>query len=310
MRYYLRPDALIVRGTFRAVSSGVTGGLGDVSTLLNISVPPGFTADAAAYVSRISARYGFLSPEFGLLTAVPVNNTCIAQYDEITVFATAAVSDRNRTVNLIVVSAVPMTDAALLGALMTVTEAKVKVLADRKIGSASLATDAAIVACEKTGGRPEEFAGPVTEIGLKISQAVSFALTEALVRFDNYLLTNWGVSRGWAAGKYSELAKRHRPSFFIYSRYGGDHWNEWLPEGCPYYPCHGFDRQVCTFCYCPLYPCRDPEFSEEIDTPRGALWSCQDCRFIHEPAVAGHLQRNPEAGVAELKAVLNHVSGN
>ncbi|MBO5431723.1 hypothetical protein J5991_06750, partial [Methanocorpusculum sp.] len=50
-------------------------------------------------------------------------------------------------------------------------------------------------------------------------------------------------------------------------------------------------------------PCRDTEFSEEIDTPAGKLWSCMDCRFIHEPAVVKHLKENPEAGMAELKAV-------
>ncbi|HJJ35833.1 MAG TPA: adenosylcobinamide amidohydrolase [Methanocorpusculum sp.] len=310
MRYYFRPDALVVRGKFRAISCGISGGISDVSTLLNISVPAGFSDDAVRYIDNISAKYGFLSPEFGLLTAVPVNNTCIVQYDEITVFATAAVSDKNRTVNIILVSAVPMADSALLGALMTVTEAKVKVLLDRKIGSASLSTDAAIIAAEKRPGPTLEFAGPLTDIGKKIYRAVSFALTEALVRFDNYLLTNWGVSHGWATGKYQELAKRQRPSFFVYSRYGGDHWNEWLPEGCPYYPCHNFDEQVCTFCYCPLYPCKDTDISEEIETPRGKIWSCQDCRFIHEPAVEHHLRRNPEAGIRELKGAKSHVSGN
>ncbi|MBP3443377.1 MAG: hypothetical protein J6J70_01485, partial [Methanocorpusculaceae archaeon] len=73
--------------------------------------------------------------------------------------------------------------------------------------------------------------------------------------------------------------------------------------GCLYHPCHNFAEQQCDFCYCPLYPCRDTEFSEEIDTPAGKLWSCMDCRFIHEPAVVKHLKENPEAGMAELKAV-------
>ena len=310
MRYYEKPDALVIRGDFRAISSGAAGGLADVSTILSISVPPAFSENAERRIERVSAKYGFLSPQFGLLAAVPVKNTCIAQYDEITVFAAAAVSDRNRTVNIIVVSSVPLTDAALLGALMTTTEAKMKVLMERKVGSSSLSTDAAIIACEKNPGAALEFAGPLTDIGRKISMTVSFALNEALARFDNYLLANWGVSRGWASGSCAAQAKRSRPSFFIYSRYGGDHWNEWLPEGCPYYPCHNFTGQVCTFCYCPLYPCCDTEFSEEIDTPRGKIWSCQDCRFIHEPAVASHLRRNPEASFAELKEVWKNVSRN
>lgn len=121
MRYYFKPDTLIVRGNFRAVSNGISGGIKDVHTLLNISVPRGFSEDAAKYIDLVSAKYGFLHPQFGLLTAVPMKNLCIAQYDYITAFVTAAVSDRNRTINIIVTSAKPMTDSALLGALMTVT---------------------------------------------------------------------------------------------------------------------------------------------------------------------------------------------
>ena len=302
MRYYLRNDTLIIRGDFRAASNGAEGGLKDAKTLLNVSIPRGFSENAAEYLERISARNGFLHPYFGLLTAVPMQNLCIAQYDYITAFVTAAVSDRNRTINIIVTSAKPLTDAALLGAMMTVTEAKMKVISERKLPATAQSTDAVIVAAEKNGSAEEEFAGPLTEVGMRIAKAVSHALTEAFVRFDNYLLTNWGISRGWGGGA-SALMKRKRPSFFILSRYGGEHWNEWVPEGCPYHPCHNFAEQQCDFCYCPLYPCKDTELSEEIDTPAGKLWSCMDCRFIHEPAVVRHLKENPEAGMAELKAV-------
>lgn len=300
MRYYLRKDTLIIRGDFRAASNGAEGGLKDAKTLLNVSVPRGFSENAAKYLERVSARNGFLSPYFGLLTAVPMQNLCIAQYDYITAFVTAAVSDRNRTINIIVTSAKPLTDAALLGAMMTVTEAKMKAISERKLPATAVSTDAVIVAAEKGGAAAEEFAGPLTEVGMRIAKAVSHALTEAFVRFDNYLLTNWGVSRGWGGGVSQT---RKRPSFFILSRYGGEHWNEWVPEGCPYHPCHNFTEQQCDFCYCPLYPCKDTEFSEEIDTPAGKLWSCMDCRFIHEPAVVKHLKANPEAGMSELKAV-------
>jgi adenosylcobinamide hydrolase len=190
--------------------------------------------------------------------------------------------------------------------MMTVTEAKMKVILERKLPSTALSTDAVIVAAEKRGSAAEEFAGPLTEVGMRITKAVSHALTEAFVRFDNYLLTNWGVSRGWGGGTNAALLKRKRPSFFIFSRYGGEHWNEWVPEGCPYHPCHKFDEQRCDFCYCPLYPCHDPEFSEEIEAPQGKIQSCMDCRFIHEPAVVEHLKANPEAGIKELKAVLKN----
>lgn len=302
MRYYLRDDVLIVRGNFRAASNGTSGGISSVKTLLNVTVPGNFSEDAGVFIDRISAKNGFLCPQFGLLTAVPMNNLCIAQYDYITVFVTAAVSDKNRTINIIATSARPLSDAALLGAMMTITEAKMQVLIERKLPGTAGPTDAIIIAAEKSAAAPEEFAGPLTETGDKISKAVHHALTEALVRFDNYLLNTWGVSRGWSKSS-SPMIKRSRPSFFIYSRYGGDHWVEWIPEGCPYYPCHNFKEQNCSFCYCPLYPCMDEEFGHIIETSNGELWSCMDCKFIHEPSVAKHLLKNPEAGIAELKAV-------
>lgn len=302
MRYYLEKDTLVVRGNFRAASNGAGGGLADVKTLLNVSVPPGFSENAVSYIDRVSSRLGFLQPQFGLLTAVPIQNLCITQYGEVTAFVTASVSDRNRTINIIVTCSEPLTDAALLVALATITEAKIRVIQEKILTPDALSTDAVIAAAEISTKPAAEFAGPLTELGKKITKAVSHALTEALVRFDNYLLTTWGVTRGWSHGN-PELMKRKRPSYFIYSRYGGDHWNEWIPEGCPYYPCHNFAEQLCSFCYCPLYPCRDTEFSKEIETPRGKIWSCMDCRFIHQPAVVRHLLANPEAGMGELKAV-------
>lgn len=295
MRYYLRDDVLIVRGNFRAASSGVDGGIADVRTILNITVPRNFSGDAALAIDRVATEQGFLQPQFGLLTAVPITNLCIARYDYITVFVTAGVSDSNRTINIIVTSDRPLSDTALLGAMITVTETKMQVLMDRKLPAGASPTDAVVIAAEKSRSAPEMFAGILTDTGERIAKAVRQALTEALVRFDNYLLSTWGVSRGWSRGSPA-IVRRTRPSFFIYSRYGGDHWTECVPEGCPYYP-----RQQCSFCYCPLYPCMDSALGTMIETPHGAVWSCMDCRLVHIPEVANHLLKNPEAGILELK---------
>ncbi len=302
MRYYLRNDVLIVRGNFRAASSGIDGGIADVKTILNITVPRNFSGDAALEINRVATEQGFLQPQFGLLTAVPITNLCIARYDYITVFVTAGVSENNRTINIIVTSDRPLSDTALLGAMITVTETKMQVLADRKLPAGASPTDAVVIAAEKSRSVPEMFAGVLTDTGERIAKAVRQALTEALIRFDNYLLSTWGISRGWSRGS-SSTVRRTRPSFFIYSRYGGDHWTEWVPEGCPYYPCHNYPRQQCSFCYCPLYPCMDETLGTMIETPHGEIWSCMDCCLVHIPEVADHLLKNPEAGVLELKAL-------
>ena len=67
MRYYLRDDVLIVRGNFHAASSGVDGGIADVRTILNITVPRNFSGDAALAIDRVATELG-LSP----ISASPV----------------------------------------------------------------------------------------------------------------------------------------------------------------------------------------------------------------------------------------------
>jgi glycerophosphoryl diester phosphodiesterase len=73
---------------------------------------------------------------------------------------------------------------------------------------------------------------------------------------------------------------------------------------CEYYPCHHFEGQVCTFCFCPLYPCKDPELGRFVRTKRGKrVWTCIDCKLVHKPEVARYLMNHPDASTAELKAV-------
>ncbi len=52
---------------------------------------------------------------------------------------------------------------------------------------------------------------------------------------------------------------------------------------CRYYPCH-FNGQDCSFCYCPFYPCLIYDLGGEIKVSSGGyVWSCEKCRWIHEP---------------------------
>jgi Zn-finger protein len=73
---------------------------------------------------------------------------------------------------------------------------------------------------------------------------------------------------------------------------------------CQYYPCHHFGGQDCTHCFCPLYPCKDPELGKFIRTKRGKrLWSCVDCTLVHRPEVARYLREHPDTSAEELKRV-------
>jgi adenosylcobyric acid synthase len=54
---------------------------------------------------------------------------------------------------------------------------------------------------------------------------------------------------------------------------------------CSYHPCH-FTGQDCTFCYCPFYPCNDPDLGENIVSKHNKnIWNCTFCLFIHRPEV-------------------------
>ncbi len=56
---------------------------------------------------------------------------------------------------------------------------------------------------------------------------------------------------------------------------------------CEYYPCH-FEGQDCTFCFCPFYPCEDGRTGGKLipKSTGGTVWSCVDCRLIHEGKIA------------------------
>lgn len=296
MRYYLTDTTLLVRGRFHACSTGTAGGIRDVTTLINHSVPHDFSTDSQTTIELISYRNGFYPGSvFGLLTAVPIQTLCIARYDRVTIFITAGVTHPDPgtvqisgvtehtgpgTINIICCVAGGMTDQGLLDAIITITEAKALALFNRGFPFAGSVTDAVIVGAEGDGDT--RYAGGATVLGRSVHEAVCFGVPRALDQFQD-------------GGKM--------PSFFIHTTIGGGRWIEWKKEGCPYYPCH-FQGQRCEYCYCPLYPCEDESLGEwSVSSGRGKIWSCAPCTLNHRQAVVRHLRRNPEASLEELKSV-------
>lgn len=75
-------------------------------------------------------------------------------------------------------------------------------------------------------------------------------------------------------------------------------------SNCDYYPCHHFEGQDCTHCFCPLYPCRDSDLGKFVITKRGKrVWTCIDCRLVHRPKVVEYLSQHPEATASDLKSI-------
>jgi adenosylcobinamide hydrolase len=291
MRYYLENNTLFIRGRFTAASTGVAGGIRQVSTVLNRCVPTGLDLDdPVRYLDLIISRSGMGPDYFGLMTAVEMRHLCVLQYDFVTVFITAGMNGGTsaglHTINIIVHSAQGMTDGAMLGGIITVTGAKAQALRDMGFSCTGTATDAVVIAHE--GPVAHTFAGPLTGLGQRISAAVLHGIPEALKRHEG------------------EIA-REAHSLFVYSRFGGEHWVEWEPGSCRYYPCH-FPGQRCDFCYCPFYPCLDEDLGQWVTGSQNRqVWNCSTCTLLHEPAVAGYLKENPEASLKELKSRKNTV---
>jgi adenosylcobinamide hydrolase len=181
----------------RALSSAVLGGgLGPVRTWLNLQVPHDYArTDPEAHLGELAASLTLAGPVAGMLTAAEVARRTTARRPLARAVATvgigqplAAAGRRPRsvlqagTINMLIVSAVALTDAALAGALLTATEAKVQALGDAGVralnhdGPATgTATDSVLVAAPVAAGA-QAFAGPATRVGADIAAAVHAAV--------------------------------------------------------------------------------------------------------------------------------------
>jgi len=284
MKYHFDTSTLFIRGKFRAASTGIAGGLRSVSTLLNHTIPAGRTReDPEKVLEFIVSESGIDREFFGLLTEVPVQQCCILQYDYVTVFITAAVrrepGANAGTINIIVCSNEGMGDAALLETIMVTTEAKAEALTAMGFPLTGTPTDAVIAGSE--GSVKHLYAGRLTGTGRRVREAVLHGLPEAIRRHDT-------------------VDPSSSSSFFIFSRFKGEHWVELSPHNCPYFPCH-FPGQRCDFCYCPFYPCEDENYGQWVESSKGGkIWNCARCTLLHEPEIADYLKEFPLSSRAEL----------
>lgn len=178
---------------YRMISTGVLGGgLGPREWVLNAQVPAAyFRTDPAEHLRELARGLGLTGPGIGLLTAAQVTDLVQRQDEGVHAAATvglrvptwaAAPPGRSDpelagTINLIVALPVPLTDAALVNAVATATEAKVQAVLDAGFAGTGTASDAICVAVPMhTQEREEEFAGPRSVWGARIARAVYAAV--------------------------------------------------------------------------------------------------------------------------------------
>lgn len=183
---------------WRMISSAVLGGgIGPREWVLNAQVPAGYArTDPDAHLAGL----GPPGPGVGMLTAAPVERWTWAADGGATAVATVGlrvptwaaapegVPDpelhprlrpadpaRPGTINIIVAVPVALSDAALVNAVMTVTEAKTQALLETGFPGTGTASDAVCVAAPEQGPA-EPFAGPRSRWGARIARAVHAAV--------------------------------------------------------------------------------------------------------------------------------------
>ncbi len=178
----------------RVCSSAVLGGgIGPRAWILNAQVPGGYPRlDPDRHLAEIAAAEGLTGPGAGLMTAADVAAYTTGHDGGVTATVTtglgvrgwAAASDaeaatphRPGTINIVVTLPVALSDAALVNAVATATEAKVQALLDAGLDCSGTPTDAVCVAAPEPGpDGGEPFAGPRSTWGARIARAVHTAV--------------------------------------------------------------------------------------------------------------------------------------
>lgn len=201
-------EAVVItaRERLTAVSSAVVGGgLAEARAVVNLHVPKNVALDDLEHrLAQFVARRGVPPPWVGLLTSAWTEKAQVAEATEhgIAALAVVTVGLSNRvaagvapaaswttsTINAIVVVDAAPEAAALVNAVMTVTEVKTALLAAAGIRcedgtpASGTSTDAVVVAA--TGrGRPCRFGGPVSELGSVVARAARSAMGSGIDRW-------------------------------------------------------------------------------------------------------------------------------
>ncbi len=179
---------------YRMISSGVLGGgIGPREWVLNAQVPAQYArTDPARHLTELAGQLDLTGPGTGMLTAAQVTDLVTRSDGGVEVAVTTGLrvptwaaappgtADPDLapgTVNIIVAVPVPLTDAALVNAVITTTEAKTQAVLDAGFAGTGTATDAVCVAAPVSpGAAAEDFAGPRSAWGARIARSVYAAV--------------------------------------------------------------------------------------------------------------------------------------
>ncbi|WP_307787204.1 MULTISPECIES: adenosylcobinamide amidohydrolase [Streptomyces] len=183
---------------WRMISSAVLGGgIGERAWVLNAQVSHGYRrTDPARHLAGLAHDAGAHGPGVGLMTAADVQAHGRAQDGGVEAVATAGLGVRGwaaspargttaqaapGTINIIAALPVALTDAALVNAVATATEAKVQALLDEGYDCSGTPTDAVCIAARipRPGEEIQAFAGPRSLWGARLARAVHSSVRTA-----------------------------------------------------------------------------------------------------------------------------------
>jgi adenosylcobinamide hydrolase len=182
----------------RCVASAVLGGgIGERSWIANVNVSHGYDHPAPAqHASELGAALGCVGPGCCLLTGVDVRRFTSGEDEGVEAFATvglgavtwAADEDgkwtvwRPGTINCVVFVPAPLTDAALVNLVSTVTEAKVQALLECHVPGTGTASDAVVVCAVASpiAAASQWYGGPRSLWGARVARAVRRAVVEGV----------------------------------------------------------------------------------------------------------------------------------
>lgn len=201
----LSSEALVLRGAkeLQVLASAVVGGgFMRTSCIINRHVHKDYLhPDPAGDLRAYAAGCGIPEPFVGLMTAVYLDRTQTATWRDgdvtIAAIVTAGLSNPTTpglsrpasplpgTINIILLVDAQLSPAAMVNAVITITEVKTHLLLERGARTpegypaTGTSTDAVVVACTGRGAMLP-YAGPATRVGWLIGQSVRQALGEAL----------------------------------------------------------------------------------------------------------------------------------
>ncbi|MCB5167320.1 adenosylcobinamide amidohydrolase [Streptomyces bambusae] len=183
---------------WRMISSAVLGGgIGERSWILNAQVPHGYRrTDPDRHLADLARAAGAHGAGVGLMTAADVSRHARAHDGGVEASVTAGLTVRGwaaspadgssrpaapGTINTVVTVPVALSDAALVNAVATATEAKVQALLAAGYDCSGTPTDAVCIAARspRPGEEVHAFAGPRSVWGARLARAVHHAVHSA-----------------------------------------------------------------------------------------------------------------------------------